>query len=177
MEVLRYEAAGWGIGELGWEDGRLLYHELPSPSGRADPNFPQGIPEIPVISVSTADARVCAGSATELAQRLLAYFEGECVTFEDVALDLGDHTPFQTALAAALRGVRRGQTVTYGELAALAGRPNAPRAAGSFCARNRFGVVIPCHRVLAAGGLGSYGSLGGSYKRRMLRLEGADVPV
>ena len=63
--------------------------------------------------------------------------------------------------------------VTYGELAALAGAPGAARAAGSFCARNRLGLFIPCHRVVAAGDLGSYGSLGLAYKRRLLELEGA----
>ena len=78
-------------------------------------------------------------------------------------------------LTDALRRVGRGETVTYGELAALAGRPNAQRAAGSFCARNRFSIVVPCHRVVAADGLGSYGSLGVDYKRRLLELEGAAV--
>jgi methylated-DNA-[protein]-cysteine S-methyltransferase len=71
----------------------------------------------------------------------------------------------------ALRRVRAGTTVSYGELAALAGRPNAQRAVGTFCARNRFGIVVPCHRVVSAGGIGSYGSLGIEYKRRLLELE------
>jgi len=71
--------------------------------------------------------------------------------------------------------VPRGEVVTYGELAALAGAPGAARAAGSFCARNRLGLFVPCHRVVSAGGLGSYGSLGVAYKRRMLELERAAV--
>jgi O-6-methylguanine DNA methyltransferase len=70
-----------------------------------------------------------------------------------------------------LRAVPRGEVVTYGELAALAGRPGAARAAGTFCAQNRFAVFVPCHRVVAAGGLGGYGSLGLDYKRRLLALE------
>jgi methylated-DNA-[protein]-cysteine S-methyltransferase len=74
-----------------------------------------------------------------------------------------------------LRGVGRGETVTYGELAALAGHPGASRAAGSFCAHNRFGIIVPCHRVVAADGLGGYGSLGADYKRRLLALEGASA--
>jgi methylated-DNA-[protein]-cysteine S-methyltransferase len=82
---------------------------------------------------------------------------------------------FEQAVTEALREVPAGETVTYGELAALAGRPNAQRAAGTFCARNRFGIVVPCHRVVAADGLGSYGSLGVGYKRRLLELEGAAV--
>jgi len=62
--------------------------------------------------------------------------------------------------------------VTYGELAALAGSPGAARAAGSFCARNKLGLFVPCHRVVGAAGLGSYGSFGLAYKRRLLELEG-----
>ena len=52
-----------------------------------------------------------------------------------------------------------------------AGR-GAARAAGTFCAENRFSLFVPCHRVVAAGGIGGYGSLGVEYKRRLLRLEG-----
>jgi methylated-DNA-[protein]-cysteine S-methyltransferase len=90
-----------------------------------------------------------------------------------VELDLDGWTPFQLSVAAALRTVPRGEVVTYGELAALAGYPGAARAAGTFCARNRFAIVVPCHRVVGADGLGSYGSLGLGYKRRLLELEGA----
>ena len=93
--------------------------------------------------------------------------------FLDVSIEFDGATEFELELTRALRRVRRGETVTYGELAALAGRPNAQRAAGSFCARNRFSIVVPCHRVVAADGLGSYGSLGVEYKRRLLELEGA----
>jgi methylated-DNA-[protein]-cysteine S-methyltransferase len=108
-----------------------------------------------------------------LADRIRTYFAGHRVTFDDVELDLDWCTPFQRSVADVLRAVPGGQTVTYGELAALAGHPNAQRAAGTFCARNRFGLVVPCHRVVAADGLGSYGSLGLPYKRRLLELEGA----
>lgn len=146
-----YRAAGFGVGEL-WLDGdRLHWHELPRPRAGEPPPPP----------------------AHPLARRLEAYFRGERAGFDDVQLDLEWCTPFGRALAAALRRVPYGETVTYGELAALAGRPNAPRAAGTFCAGNRFGIVLPCHRVVAADGVGSYGSLGVEYKRRLLSLEGA----
>ncbi len=108
-----------------------------------------------------------------VAERLRGYFAGEHRDFGDVPLDLDGSTPFQRAVADALRGVCYGETVTYGELAALAGYPNAQRAAGSFCARNRYPILLPCHRVVAAGGIGSFGSLGVEYKRRLLELEGA----
>lgn len=179
MEVVRYEVEGWGVGELLLEGERLLYHEhpVPRPARETAPNHPHGTREIPVVRVPDGDLRVSAGSVPELAQRLGAYFAGEPVGFDDIEVDLGWCTPFQRSLAVTLRAVPRGETVTYGELAALAGRPNAPRAAGSFCARNRFAVVVPCHRVVSAGGIGSYGSLGLAYKRRLLGLEGADVAL
>ena len=66
----------------------------------------------------------------------------------------------------------RGEVVTYGELAALAGFPGAARAAGSFCARNRFALIVPCHRVVGAAGIGGYGTTGTGVKRRLLALEG-----
>jgi methylated-DNA-[protein]-cysteine S-methyltransferase len=71
-----------------------------------------------------------------------------------------------------MRAIPYGEVATYGEVAALAGHPNAQRAVGSVCADNRFALFVPCHRVVAADGLGSYGSLGPSYKRRLLELEG-----
>ena len=145
-----YEADGWGVGEL-WLDGDVVvWHELPRPAA------------------ATPDRR-----GSPLVARLQAYFAGEPVSFADVAVDLEYETPFLERCAHALRAVPRGETVTYGELAALAGSPGAARAAGSFCARNRLGLFVPCHRVVGAGGLGSYGSHGLAYKRRLLELEGA----
>ena len=154
MAVTRvaYEAEGWGVGEL-WLDGEVVvWHDLPT--GRLVP----------------ASKRAQAGP---LVARLQAYFAGEPETFDDVAVDLEYETPFLASCAHALRSVPRGEVVTYGELAALAGAPGAARAAGSFCARNRLGLFVPCHRVVSAGGLGSYGSHGLDYKRRLLELEGA----
>ena len=111
----------------------------------------------------------------ELLQRLHRYFGGEPVSFEDVPLDEDWATPFQAALAGALRSVPWGQIVSYGELSALAGRARAARAAGTFCAENRFSLFVPCHRVVSAGGIGGYGELGVEYKRRLLALEGHDA--
>ena len=77
--------------------------------------------------------------------------------------------------AAAARAIPWGEVVSYGELAALAGRPGAARAAGSFCADNRFSLIIPCHRIVAANGIGGYGSAGLGLKRRLLALEGVHL--
>ena len=71
-----------------------------------------------------------------------------------------------------MRDVPCGEVVSYGELATLAGRARAARAAGTFCAENRFSLFVPCHRVVSSSGIGGYGSLGVEYKRRLLELEG-----
>jgi methylated-DNA-[protein]-cysteine S-methyltransferase len=113
--------------------------------------------------------------AEELVHRLEAYFAGDRVSFEDVELDVEGWTPFQLEVARTLRLVPYGEVVSYSDLARLAGHPRAQRAAGTFCARNRFGIVVPCHRVVGADGLGSYGSLGVEYKRRLLALEGVTL--
>lgn len=75
----------------------------------------------------------------------------------------------------ALQEVPAGRTVTYSELAALAGSPGASRAVGQAMARNPLPLLVPCHRVLAAGGKpGGFSAAGGvSTKRRLLELEGA----
>jgi methylated-DNA-[protein]-cysteine S-methyltransferase len=110
-----------------------------------------------------------------LAERFAAFFAGDETDFRDVPIDLEWATPFQRAVAEALRAVPRGTVVSYGELAALAGYPGAARAAGSFCAHNRFMLIVPCHRVVGASGLGGYGSAGLETKRRLLALEGVEL--
>jgi methylated-DNA-[protein]-cysteine S-methyltransferase len=145
--LVRYDAPPFGVGEI-WLDGdRVLWSELPRPA------------EVPV--------EQAAGHA--LSVRLAAFFAGAPDDFADVELDLDEG--FYGDCERVLREVPRGEVVTYGELAALAGRPGAARAAGTFCARNRLSPFVPCHRVVAAGGIGSYGSLGIDYKRRLLALE------
>jgi methylated-DNA-[protein]-cysteine S-methyltransferase len=148
---LAYTSEGWGVGEVVLEGQVLLWHELPRPGVTAG------------------------GEAHPLADRFVRFFAGERDGFLDVAIDLDEATPFQCAVAEALRRIPYGEVVTYGELAALAGHPGAHRAVGSFCAHNRFAIVVPCHRVVAADGIGPYGSLGTDYKRRLLALEGASL--
>jgi methylated-DNA-[protein]-cysteine S-methyltransferase len=109
---------------------------------------------------------------SEVVQLLQAYFAGERVPLERVPVDLSYETSFFERCATVLRAIPRGEAVSYGELAALAGAPGAARAAGTFCARSHLSIFVPCHRVVAADGLGSYGSYGVAYKRRLLALEG-----
>ena len=181
MRVTRhpYEVEGWGVGELWVGDGRVVVaHDPPTPGVRfagsvaqTPPTSPRGTPGVPTETLSGNSRRKGDGFVPELLQRLHLYFAGERVPFEDVPLDGDWGTPFQEALAGALRSVGWGEVVTYGELSALAGRQRAARAAGTFCAENRFSLFVPCHRVVSVGGIGGYGSLGVEYKRRLLELE------
>ena len=107
-----------------------------------------------------------------LARRLSLFLAGDDVGLDDVPLDLESSTPFQHAITTTLRRIPRGEIVSYGELAALSGYPGAGRAVGTFCARNRFMFLVPCHRVVGAVGIGGYGSAGVGIKRRLLALEG-----
>ena len=179
MRVTRhpYEIAGWGVGELWVGDGAVVVaHDPPVPGisldGAAPGTPPKGAPDAPRRTLSRKSSRDTDGFVPGLLRLLHSYFAGEQVSFADVPLDEDWATPFQAALARALRAVPWGEVVSYGELSALAGRARAARAAGTFCAENRFSLFVPCHRVVSAGGIGGYGSLGVEYKRRLLALEG-----
>ncbi len=106
---------------------------------------------------------------------LLARIEAAFRTGETAGLplDLRDLPPFQAAVLRATATIPPGEVRTYGELATMAGRPRAARAAGAALARNPIPFLVPCHRVVpAAGGTGNYG-LGPELKGRLLALEGA----
>jgi methylated-DNA-[protein]-cysteine S-methyltransferase len=112
----------------------------------------------------------------ELAGRLQSYAAGdENVNFGDVSLDLSHLSLFQKKVVDRCRRIAAGKTRTYGELADLSGHPGAARAVGSVMSRNRYPIVIPCHRVVgSAGSLGGFSAPQGiSLKERMLALEGA----
>jgi methylated-DNA-[protein]-cysteine S-methyltransferase len=171
MRVTRhaYPVEGWGVGELWVAEGQLVVaHDAPT----RRPTTPGGTPCVPTETLARDGARVGDEFVPELVQRIRRFFRGDRVDFVDVELDLEWCTPFQAAVAATLRRVPWGEVVSYGELAIVAGHPRAQRAVGTFCAGNRFSLFLPCHRVVAARDIGSYGSLGVSYKRRLLRLEG-----
>jgi O-6-methylguanine DNA methyltransferase len=150
----RYVVPGWGVGQLWRANGVVLAHDF----------------DYRVVSNTEPD-----GGTDDLILRLRALLEGEETTFEDVVVDLEWATLFQRDLVDALRSVPRGEVVSYGELAALAGRPRAARAAGTFCAANRFALIVPCHRVVAVNGIGGYGAAGVDVKRRLLALEGVEL--
>lgn len=178
-----YEVEDWGVGELVVADERVVWHELPWPRrvtpdlvGAGGPQDPSQTPTHPGARAAAVLSRKPSakggGFVAEVVQMLQAYFAGGRPPLEEVQVDLDYETAFLSRCAGALRAIPRGEVVTYGELAALAGSPGAARAAGSFCARNRLGLFVPCHRVVGGDGLGSYGSFGVDYKRRLLALEG-----
>jgi methylated-DNA-[protein]-cysteine S-methyltransferase len=172
MQVVRYAAGDWGVGELWLDDAVPVWHELPTVArAHAEAHPPKGAAHPPTVTLAEPDARDSANSVPEVARLVARYFTGERVSFDGIRLDLEWCSSFQRRVADVLRAIPYGETVTYGELAALAGHPNAQRAAGTFCAQNRLPLLLPCHRVVAAGGIGSYGTLGGDYKRRLLELE------
>ena len=109
----------------------------------------------------------------ELRERLQEYFQGARVDFQDIVLNLPPLTAFQSRVIQALQQVGYGELITYGELASKAGSPRAARAVGTVMAGNRIPVLIPCHRVVAAGGkLGGFSApQGTSLKAHLLQLE------
>src|SRR5262245_27626260 len=112
-----------------------------------------------------------------LASRLQSYAAGNDEQFGDVPLDLAHLSAFQTRVVRACRRIGRGRVRTYGELATAAGAEGAARAVGTCMAKNRFPIIIPCHRVVgAAGSLGGFSARDGiNMKRRMLEMEGAKI--
>lgn len=93
-----------------------------------------------------------------------------------VTIDLSGVPPFHRKVLAAARRIPYGRTVTYGELARRAGSPRAARAAGQAMAHNPVPLIVPCHRVVASGGLGGFGG-GLALKRLLLALEAQPQPL
>ena len=109
----------------------------------------------------------------QLIDDLKRFADGEPIDFSDVPIAETHLTPFGRRVVAACRRIGWGQMSSYGELAAKCRASGAARAVGSVMAKNRFPLVVPCHRVLGAGGkLGGYSAPGGlQTKRRLLEME------
>jgi methylated-DNA-[protein]-cysteine S-methyltransferase len=153
---------------LVWRGGAVVGAALPdSDEGRLRAHlsrrFPEAVESAPTSEIADAIARVV---------RLLA---GESVDLDDIPLDLSAVEPFERSVYAAARAIPRGQVRTYGELAASIGQPGASRAVGAALGRNPVPIIVPCHRILAAGGKsGGFSAPGGTLtKFRILAIEGA----
>lgn len=108
---------------------------------------------------------------------IVALLRGEKRDLSGVALDLEGMTEFQQRVYAVARGIPAGATLTYGEIAARIGDRGAAREVGEAMGQNPVPIIVPCHRVLAAGGkAGGFSAAGGVVtKLRLLEIEGARV--
>ena len=157
-----------GFAAMGWSARGVASFRLPGDSAASAERavlkrFPDAVAQVP------SDK---AQAVIDGAQR---YFAGEHIDFASVPVDLGVQDPFFERVYALVRGLGWGKTMTYGEVArALDAGPEAARTVGEAMARNPVPLIIPCHRVTAAGGkIGGFSAPGGSMsKARMLEMEG-----
>jgi methylated-DNA-[protein]-cysteine S-methyltransferase len=112
---------------------------------------------------------------TRITDAIVALLAGEAVDFSAVSLDMAGVPEFHRRVYEVARTIGCGATLTYGEIAKRLGVPAEAREVGEALGRNPFPIIVPCHRVLAAGGkLGGFSAPGGiRTKRRLLAIEGA----
>jgi methylated-DNA-[protein]-cysteine S-methyltransferase len=165
-----FETAG-GFCGIAWNSVGIRRFRLPDSTAEATQRnllrrLPGAVPGTPTPEVAALIAAV------------KCYFEGEEIDFSGVPLDLEEQEGLFREIYAAARRVGWGHTTTYGTLAKEVGAgPEAARDVGQAMAQNPIPLIIPCHRVLAAGGkVGGFSAPGGSdAKVRMLELEGVRV--
>ena len=158
------------IGECGiaWTEGAIAAVQLPEadPAGtrRRLLRYTGEVPE-------AAPPEFVAGAIV----RVQALLQGARDDLADLPLELEDVPPFYRKVYAITRAIPPGEVLTYGEVARRLGEPGASRAVGQALGKNPFAPVVPCHRVLAAGGKsGGFSAEGGAVtKLRMLEIEGA----
>jgi methylated-DNA-[protein]-cysteine S-methyltransferase len=161
-----------GFAGIAWSDAGITRLQLPSATAESTTRN---------LLRRTPDAQV-AVPPPHIAQAVAAvkrYFAGERIDFSDVPLDLAGQDDFFRAIYAAARQVGYGKTTTYGGLAKAIGRTDweAAHDVGQAMAKNPVALIIPCHRVLAAGGkIGGFSAPGGAEtKAKMLKLEGVKL--
>lgn len=169
-EYHTFETAG-GFCGIAWSGAGITRFQLPAGSAdEAERLLLHG-----VFDAVPGDPPAAVGQAVAAAKR---YFAGTKVDFSEFRLDLSGQTDLFSQIYDAVRRVGWGQTTTYGTLAKDLGRgAQAARSVGQAMATNPIPLIIPCHRVLAAGGkLGGFSAPGGiASKTRMLELEGVYV--
>jgi methylated-DNA-[protein]-cysteine S-methyltransferase len=160
-----------GFAAIAWSDAGVTRFHLPARSAEAAER--QLRRRLPAAEPAPPPPEVAA--AVTAARR---YFAGEPADFAAVSLDLGEQDPFFARVYAAARQIAWGRTTTYGALARdLGAGPEAARDVGQAMAKNPVPLIIPCHRVLAAGGkLGGFSAPGGAAtKAKLLALEGVHL--
>jgi methylated-DNA-[protein]-cysteine S-methyltransferase len=157
-----------GFCAIAWSDAGIARFHLPTSTAEATERSLRR-------RLVDADAATPPAQVSAVIDAAKRYFAGEKVDFSNVPLDLHGQDEFFLEIYAAARRVGWGQTTTYGSLAKeLGAGPEAARDVGQAMAKNPVPLIIPCHRVLAAGGkLGGFSAPGGSTtKQRMLEMEG-----
>lgn len=166
---LRWMAIAWSEGQLrGVVFGHRSRRQAEEALSRVD-----GLPRQACQMVDADNLDDAPRWVRSLVEGLQRFADGEPVDFSDVPIADEHLTPFAQRVVAACRRIGWGEAKSYGELAVKCGAPGAARAVGSVMAKNRFPIVVPCHRVLGAGGrLGGYSAPGGlQTKRRLLEME------
>ncbi len=169
-QYLIFETAG-GFCGIAWNTVGITRFQLPTKSAESTERLL--LRRIPGAETGLPTAQV-----SEAVAAVKRYFDGEQTDFSGLKLDLGEQDPFFEQVYSAARQISWGKTTTYGALAKQLGAgPEAARDVGQAMAKNPVALIIPCHRVLAAGGkIGGFSAPGGSSaKTRMLELEGVHV--
>lgn len=151
-----------------WNDAGITRFQLPTISENSTEN-------LVLRRAPTARSAAPPSVVERVIDGVKRYFAGDRVDFSDIALDMGDQNDLFRNIYAAARRIGWGHTSTYGTIAKELGLgPEAARDVGQAMAKNPVALIIPCHRVLAAGGkIGGFSAPGGSLsKARMLELEG-----
>ena len=160
-----------GFCAIAWSEAGIARFQLPVKSAEAAERLMRR-------RALDAEPQAPSGEVAAVVAAAKRYFDGEETDFSQVRLDLAAEDPFFAQIYAALRRVGWGRTTTYGALAKEVGAGReAARDVGEAMARNPAPLIVPCHRVLAAGGkIGGFSAPGGSKtKARMLELEGVRV--
>lgn len=164
-----------GVCAVAWGDGGVVGVDLPGhDEARLRARLRRLHPD--------ADETTPSGEIADLIEALRSMLAGEPVDLSDVRLDMAAVPDFDRAVLTFTRTIPYGATRTYGEVAAAVGAPAAAQAVGRALGRNPFPLVVPCHRVVAAGGRpGGFSAPGGVHtKRRLLEIEraaGFDAPA
>jgi len=159
------------IGRCGvaWSDRGLVGVQLPEASAaetreRMLQRFPAAAETAPPPKVQIA------------IDGIIALLRGQQNDLSAITLDMEGVAPFHRRVYETARAIPPGKTLAYGEVAARLGAAGAARAVGQALGHNPFPIIVPCHRVLSAGGkIGGFSAHGGTAtKRRMLALEAGE---
>lgn len=172
-----FETALGPVG-VAWKEGGLVRLQLPArDAGETRRRLTARLKDAVEIDPSEAEEEAANGPLTSVVDAIALirrYAEGERVDFTGVPVALEGVDPFRSAIYRAARRLGYGETTTYGALAEEAGFPEAARETGAAMGSNPVPLVVPCHRVLAAGGkIGGFSAPGGAAtKEKLLALEG-----